>query len=426
MFLKQVYLKDFKIKLVILFFVFGTYCPVFSQEEVTVNSFLSSINNSEIIENSKETDSLLSDKNYSIPIIKTAQFRMETRRFYETFQEYTIRVKPNSFRAKSSQKYIYQNKIEEVNIANQIKLNDELKKRYLLLIDYIFNKKLIDLNILKQQQLKDKLEILSHSVYDDNFEIKDLIDSEEDLLATNLKLIQLKKNERDHLAYLNRIIKNTDSLYKINFDNLIQPKQILNYKTPDSLPNELLFITLEKLKLNTIDNEMKLSVAKSKQFLDFVQAKYLYKSDNEFEDNLSLGFGINLPFFGSARQEKSEHYFEKLSKEFNLKEEIEKHQIKVIIAKNNYENAIVNFNTLKDQNNNSSVSKVYETYKKMEGVSPLLLLKLKILQNKKEIETLKYEQELYVAFIEYLSINEILFQKPYINYLSSSLEFLIE
>lgn len=426
MFIKPVYLKDFKIKLAILFFIIGIYYPVFSQEEVTVNSFLSTIKTSEVIENSKETDSLLSDKNYSIPIIKSAQFRMETRRFYETFQEYTIRVKPNSFKAKSSQKYIYQNKIEEVNIANQIKLNEELKNRYLLLIDYIFNKKLIDANTLKHQQLKDKLEILSHSVYDENFDIKDLIESEEDLLATNLKLIQLKKNERDQLTYLNRTIRSTDSLLKINYDNLIEPNQIINYKTPDSLPHELLFITLEKLKLNTIDNEMRLSVAKSKQFLDFIQAKYLYKTDNVFEDNLSLGFGINLPFFGSARQEKSEYYFEKLGKEYNLKEEIEKHQIKVIIAKNNYDNAIINFKTLKNQNSNSSVSKVYESYMKMEGVSPLLLLKLKILQNKKEIETLKFEQELYVAFIEYLSLNEILFQKPYINYLSSSFNFLLE
>ena len=38
----------------------------------------------------------------------------------------------------------------------------------------------------------------------------------------------------------------------------------------------------------------------------------------------------------------------------------------------------------------------------MDGVSSLLLLKFKILQNKKDIEILKFEHELYKAYIEFL------------------------
>jgi hypothetical protein len=60
----------------------------------------------------------------------------------------------------------------------------------------------------------------------------------------------------------------------------------------------------------------------------------------------------------------------------------------------------------------------------MDGVSPLLLLNLKVIQNKKDIEILKFEQELYNSFIDYLSINEVLFQKPYLNYLSRTFETL--
>jgi hypothetical protein len=60
----------------------------------------------------------------------------------------------------------------------------------------------------------------------------------------------------------------------------------------------------------------------------------------------------------------------------------------------------------------------------MYGVSPLLLLKFKILQNKKDIEILKFEHELYKAYIEFLSLNEQLFQKPLVNYLSPKFELL--
>jgi hypothetical protein len=412
----------FKQLLIIIFIGFNS--SINAQEQYTVNSFLSTINESNLVYIDSATTAKLNDKNYSIPIIKSAQFRLETRRFIETFQEYSLRVKPNSIRAMNNQKNIYQSKIEEVSISNQIIINEELKNRYLLIIDYVFNKKLLEAHLIRQQQLKDKLEILRHSVYDENFDIKDLIESEDDLLTTNLKIIQLQKTEKDQLAYLKETLDLTDNSLEINYDNIIIPEQVVNYSVPDSIPHEFLFITLQKLKLNTLDNEMNLSVAKSKQFLDFVQAKYIGKSDNLFEDNLSIGLGINLPFFGNARLEKSEYYFQKLTKENELNSEIEKHNIKINYAKNEYDNAVLNYETLNNQNKKSSVSLVYDTYKNMDGVSPLLLLNLKVIQNKKDIEILKFEQELYNSFIDYLSINEVLFQKPYLNYLSRTFETL--
>ena len=409
-----------------LILIIGLCTSVSAQKQHTIKSFLSSINDSKLVYIDSSTTAQLNDKNYSIPIIKSAQFRLETRRFVETFQEYSLRVKPNSIRAISSQKFIYQNKIEEVRISNQIKINKELKNRYLLIIDYVFNEKLIEFYLIRQQQLNDKLELLGYSVYDENFNIKDLIESEEDLLAANLKLIQLQKTEKDQLFYLKEILELKGSSLEINFENLIQPEQVIGFQVPNSLPQEFLFSSLQQTKLNAIENEMKLSIAKSKQFLDFVQAKYNGKSENLFEDNLSLGLGINLPFFGNARQEKSVYYFEKLTRENELKDEIKQHNLKIILAKNDYDTAVLNFETLNNQNKKSSVSLVYETYKKMEGVSPLLLLKLKVMQNKKDIEILKFEQELYISFIEYLSLNEILFQKPYLNYLSDTLELLTD
>ena len=79
---------------------------------------------------------------------------------------------------------------------------------------------------------------------------------------------------------------------------------------------------------------------------------------------------------------------------------------------------------LQKQYENSSVTSIYEAYQKMEGVSPLLLLNLKILQNKKNIEILKFEQELYKAYIEFLSLNEQLFEQPLVNYLAPDFELL--
>ena len=274
--------------------------------------------------------------------------------------------------------------------------------------------------LTKQQQINDKLTLLGRQVFDENFEIKEVIASEEDLLATHLKIIQLKKIREDQEEYLKKVF-GLDAV-PIETNNLISPEQIIDFPISDSVSYEYSFLSLQKLKMNTLENEMNLSIAKSRQLLDFVQAKYIGKSENLFEDNLSIGLGINLPFFGAARQDKSEFYFEKTVKESKLNNELKNYQLKVSLAKNAYKTSIVNYTILKKQNENSSVSSIYEAYQKMDGVSPLLLLKLKILQNKKDIEILKFEHELYKAYIEIVSLNEQLFQEPLLNYLSPILE----
>ena len=416
--------KLVKVKLKAILFLgllFGAMV-IQAQERLTLNGFLSSTIDSNLVDQDSTTISLLSNKNYNIPLIKSTQFRLETRRFIETFQEYSVRIKPNNFREISSQKNIYANKIQEVRLENQIKINESLKNRYLLALDYIFNKKTAILYVVKQQQLKDKLGLLGHQVFDEDFEVKELIESEEDLLATHLKIIQLKKTREDLEGYLKKVL----ALNTVNIEtsNLISPEQIINFPISDSISNEYLFVSLQKLKINTLENEMSLSVAKSNQLLDFVQAKYIGKSENLFEDNLSIGFGINLPFFGAARQDKSEFYFEKTIKQNSLNDALKKHQLKVSFAKNEFETSKVNYMVLQKQYENSSVTSIYEAYQKMEGVSPLLLLNLKILQNKKNIEILKFEQELYKAYIELLSLNEQLFQEPLLNYLSPNFELL--
>ena len=416
--------KLVKVKLKAILFLgllFGAMV-IQAQERLTLNGFLSSITDSNLVDQDSTTISLLSNKNYNIPLIKSTQFRLETRRFIETFQEYSVRIKPNNFREISSQKNIYANKIQEVRLENQIKINESLKNRYLLALDYIFNKKTAILYAVKQQQLKDKLGLLGHQVFDEDFEVKELIESEEDLLATHLKIIQLKKTREDLEDYLKKVL----ALNTVNIEtsNLISPEQIINFPISDSISNEYLFVTLQKLKINTLENEMSLSVAKSNQLLDFVQAKYIGKSENLFEDNLSIGFGINLPFFGAARQDESEFYFEKTIKQNSLNDALKKHQLKVSFAKNEFETSKVNYMVLQKQYENSSVTSIYEAYQKMEGVSPLLLLNLKILQNKKNIEILKFEQELYKAYIEFLSLNEQLFEQPLVNYLAPDFELL--
>ena len=114
-----------------------------AQNEVTITKFLGSIKESNKVKTDSNTVSLLKDYNYNLPIIRNVQFRTETSDLLLDRQEYTLRVKPNSLFAISKQKKLYQKKIEEIIIKNQLDFNEELKKRYILILDYIFTDTII-------------------------------------------------------------------------------------------------------------------------------------------------------------------------------------------------------------------------------------------------------------------------------------------
>lgn len=365
--------------------------------------------------------SLLNEYNYNLPLIKSVQLRTESRDLLLERQEYSLRIKPNSIRAMSRQNEINKNRLEVVEIENQLHLSFELKRRYLLIIDYLFNKKMIELFDEKQDQLNDKLIILSESIYDTNFDVKDLIETEEGLFTTRLRIKTLKKENSHYHKMLNQSLKNQLDSLSIATNNLIAPQQIIDFNTQDSISSENLSIKLQNLKLNTLENEMELSVAKSNQFLDYVQAKYGGKNSFLFNENFSIGVGINLPFFGNSRVRKGTFYFNKLSEESKLINITEKHKESQSLVQDEFNIAVTNYQTLLNQNEQSSVNTVYDTYRKMEGVSPLLLLKLKILQQKKKIEIIKSEHNLYKSYIKLLDVNDILIQRPLRDYLSSEL-----
>ena len=397
---------------------------VSAQNQFTISKFLNSIKESKLVETDSITISLLNGYNYNLPIIKSAQFRTETSDLLLDRQEYTFRLKPNSVRAISNQKKLYQKKIDEVIIRNQLKFNDELKKRYFLILDYYFTSKQIELYTEKQIQLEDKLTILSQSIYDIKFDVEDLVDAEDELLSTNLKLIILKKSYTNQLALLKQALNFKGDSLNFNFDGLISPSDINKISFQDTILTEPLNITLQKLRMHTIENEMDLNTAKSKQVIDYVQARYGGKKNDLFNENFSLGFGINLPFFGNTRSRKGEYFLKILNEEnklSNLKiNNIDKNKI----LNEEFTTAKTNYQILQKQNDESSINLLLETYKKMDGAPPLQLINLKILQNKKMIEVLKSKHELYKSYLINLANQEVLFQQPLRNYLSSTNELI--
>ncbi len=390
-----------------------------AQRIVTVDDYLHTIRESGQVKGNAYKLSFLKEYNYRLPLIKGVQLRTETRDFLLNRQEYSMRIQPTSLGAISKQKRVYRNKLDIASLETDLHFNEQLEKRYLQIVDYLFITELTELTKERQKQLMDKSRILKESMYDINFDVTELIDVEDQLSAIELKLQNLKEVHQKQLTEMKQIVNSIRDSIGFNFDDLINPEQIIEKSNATYSSAEPLKIRLQKLELSTLINELELSSAKSNQLLDFVQLQYQGGDDFIFQENVSVGIGFNLDF-ASNRQRKGDYYFDKLNEEIKLtklEEEISYSQKKEML---DFKEAISNFLSTQNKIKNGSIIPIYEIYQNMEGAPPLLLVKLKLLLNENQIAHVQAKYELYTSYIRTLSVQEILFQKPLRNYLSAS------
>lgn len=409
---------------ILTFLLNAILIPVVSaQSTVTTTDYLQTISKSFQRKGNDYKLSFLREYNYNLPLIKGVQLRSETKDFLLNKQEFSMRIAPNSLSAISRQKEVYYNKIEKAGLENQLSLNEEIENRYFQIIDYVFAEELTQLYEEKQLQLKGKLRVLRQSIYNTDFDITDLVNTEDELLSLKVKLEDLKNTKLWQQALMRGVMSFQGDSLEFNFNDLINPWQIIEKSKTKNGNVQRLEVRLQKLELNILKSEMRLNQAKSNQLLDYVQAKYEGSNDFALQENFSVGIGINLSF-SPNRQNKGDYYFDKLNEEsklMSLKKEVEYDENETVFE---FEKAIANYQISYRQMTESSAVSIYAIYRKMEGVSPLLLIKLQLLQIDKKMNAIQARHELYKSYISVLSNREILFQKPLRNHLSAASRFI--
>lgn len=404
----------------LLLFLGISFLPINAQKGISTTQILLGVNQIEQVKFDSIQLVFLKNYNHNLQLIDNVEFRTETRDLLLPRQEYAIRIKPNSLRGRLANKKVYKSKINEVQIQGRIRLIEELEDRYYLLIAYVFNKKLIDAYQFRKTQLKDKISLLKAAIYTEVFNVNDLIETEEALFDNQIILQNLQQAQAYHDGMLQLMIGNRKNNNYLKSDDFITPAQIIANAPIVNTLKDNLEIQLKQLKLETIESEMKLDVAKSKKIIDFVQVKYGGKNSNIFEEIFAVGMGINLPFFGNVREKKGGYYFKKLRTESEILTLQKQQEKEKTAAEEDFRRTVTNYQVYRDQAANSSVSSLLNTYKKVEGISPLILLKLEMSVQDKNIEIIKIEQQLYETYIGILASKNRLFQIPFKNFLSTN------
>jgi len=390
---------------------------------LSISRFVATADHDERLTYQAEKISFLKQSSSNTPFLNEVELRTRIDEFASDKQRYAIRLKPNGWGESRDGQIVYHATLAYNEAQQDFFLNEALRDRYTVVIDYLNNQQLIALNEALMALYEDRVNVLKQSGGDLAFDPNDLIDAENEIIQLELELINLK----------NKTVTITDEIRKripveapILFDtaDMIGIKGIETVLTTIGpvVEKEHVFLKEARIKAELSDAWYQLEKSENRKYISFIEAAYDTDDRNDFEKAVTLQFGIAIPFINPNRLDANRRKLESLKDKndyLNLKVEVTQD---VIRLSRDEKRLIHQHEVLTKKLENSKTRSSFDMYRKMDGVSPLILLKLRESILKTDITMAKIMSQIYEKYIRLLAVSGKLTEKPLKNYLSSNLE----
>jgi len=410
-------------KIIFLIYSFLFFCFVcYSQDELTITSFLSDANQEEFVSFQRQKLYHLNSLSFDLPYIEKLEFRTETNEFDIRKQEYLLRVTPNSFKNVRAQKQYNQSIQYMTEMELHAAFNSVLKERYHMMIDFVY---LQEIMLIKNKQrilLNDQVILLKRSMELVDFDVLELIKATYDAQENRREILDL---ENSILTTEKSIQKTQKSDKPIVVKDLTLPtiKDVKTITAGISQDIEMKHPELElrsaQLHNNMLEHEMELS--KSKFSIGYVQAEYGYDFDENFRNSFSLGIGFEVPLKGASAKELNQLKIDILERQSQNKIFANDLNKEAFSLRQKLNNQIKKYELVSLQLEKGEAELVLQEYQKIADASPHAMLKLR--ENTMKIELLLHQlqYEIMLTYIDYLDVMGLLYEKPLKNYLSKDL-----
>ncbi len=390
-------------------FMSAVYCsligPLVAQTSISSTEFIQQY--LAVVNTSKDASSLPDD--FKTIWLEELEFRTQTRDFDIDQQRYTLRFKPTTKKIRNAQTNLSNLLDEEfllkkTNFGNALLVDAYKEWLELVMLEKkirIYNDLLIIYEDIEKVLLK-----LSQV---DPLNVKEFLEVKSDISKTNIAIQTSEKVINDYLLDMH-----------INVDDLLSLKELKTTLTKQLLSSpSLISQQQERNKHAILEAEIALEQVEQQQLFDFFQIQYQGPHTDGLEERISIGTSINIPFSSKRSLKIQELQLEQLilSEEMQFeqvvkKDKINKEKIKLARLIDNYTFAKTQLQAQK-QDANKFLAKMTE----QEGVTPLLLLYNKVEEEKRALDMLKLEDDIYNTYIDYLEVSEFLFIVPFRNFL---------
>lgn len=393
---------------------------------ITVDEFLATARDDYTLNRQNEKIGFLNTTSSNTPFLDKIELRTETDEFEATRQQYSLRFYPNGWGETKSGKNVYETTLRCNETERDLVFHQALKRRYTLVVDFLHSRNLLELNKKLLILYEDRIHVLRRKGGSVDFDINDLIEAEDDYIRMQLKLIELE-NRKNSIEDEIRLYISKDAA--IDFD----PKTIAGTESlskaiqqPGVFPeNDHVYVRDSLASCELARCSYDLEKARSRKYLGFFEVHYDNEKRHNSREAVLLELGFRLPFINSDRLDTNRRMLDYLTEKGRHEELKRNLSEKVSLLSEDVKRLLQQYELLKAKKESGNAESSMESYQQLEGVDPLILLKIKESMVERDITLEEIQYAIYTTYIEFLDLTGKLSEKPLKNYLSSLQEEII-
>lgn len=358
-----------------------------------------------------------------LPFVERVALRTESDRFQLQREEYLTRFSVNGLDEMRRQRQLTRMNGEVEQSKQRNYLHEALYERYQNLLDYLqFQRE----RALQQQLLlvyDDQVLVLGKmAALDAGADLTDLIKAEYDRDEVAMKISAVQGGILQLRQALQPMLSGVSGDWELDTTGVIQPQdleRIVATLSQSVLQNPA--IPEKQAKIARIDAEYALEKAEARKMLDFFQLRYQHRPEEALNRELSVGFGINLPYKGSSRIKLDELKIEKHIQDQDLQLYLADLARQVAQAKQQLATLAQRQQLAQKQWQESQARFTLDRASANTPGGPFPLLKARELQLKRQLNLFDIEREMYEQYLKILDWTGALSDGPLVNYLMTGL-----
>ncbi|MDY6973600.1 MAG: hypothetical protein SV775_14935, partial [Thermodesulfobacteriota bacterium] len=304
-------------------------------------------------------------------------------------------------------------------------LHQALEKRYGLVIDYLHSNNILRLNRELMILYEDRLNVLSERSNSVDFDINDLLEAEDDLSGLRVNLIGLE-NRQSSIEDNIRVYVPGQDLIDFDADSIAEIGLIKRtIQQLSGTPHEdNVYFRNSRVRLELARCRYNLEKSRSKKYIRYFEAHYDNEERHDTREAFSVELGIMLPFINSNQLDVNQRmlgYLTEKGRYEGLKEALSE---KLVLLSGDLKRSIEQHELLIAEKESVRAESSIQKYMRLEGIDPLILLKIKesILRREISLENLRFK--IHSKYIELLDALGKLSEKPLRNHISSAQELI--
>jgi hypothetical protein len=404
------------------------FCCAFGGDDpikISVKDILIGVQQEKSVATNMQTTNFLRDLNYRLPLLKEFGVRYGSDDLTNAKRQYAAVFNFNTFKTIKEQQSIKIAQLSAYQAKKDVLLNEVIQERYMSMVDAYFAQSLLTKHRALDSLLNQKNTILKISLQKGMpIRVKDLVETEEDIRRLRLSMADIETIWELSYQKIRRYL-GVQAKFELSFDNFIAvPKieHLLNgLKSNKNIQNPEL--KTNQSEANLSQAALRLEEATFNKFFDGVQLIYEHKNRTEFSPQyFSFRVGVNIPIKGNLRPKQNELLLDIKDAENDYHVGFSQTEKRINAQILTLENLFKKYRLCQDMIQNSLSNNILNTPAVRNTLLPADIIDLKILQQKKILESINVQYEIVKSYIQLLTVNGDFVYSPRKNYLSNAME----